>query len=90
MERDLEERSKRRKADKLKAEDFKIKGNDFLKNGDYKKAVEMYTEGLELKKDYKILYTNRALAYIKLKKFSKAVADCTRVLEYCDVFEKGY
>ena len=36
----------------------------------------------------KSIYTNRALAYIKLKKFKKAINDCTNVIEYMEVFEK--
>ena len=39
-------------------------------------------------KDMKSIYTNRALAYIKLKKFKKAINDCTNVIEYMEVFEK--
>jgi hypothetical protein len=34
------------------------------------------------------VYTNRALAYIKLKKFKKAIKDCTNVIEYMEIFEK--
>ena len=34
------------------------------------------------------MYTNRALAYIKLKKYKKAIKDCTNVIEYMEVFEK--
>jgi len=50
----------------------------------------MYTFGLDYCKDMKALWTNRALAYIKLGKFKKAIRDCTRILEYCEVFEDGY
>ena len=32
----------------------------------YHKAIEVYTEALDIKKDFKVLYTNRALAYIKV------------------------
>ena len=34
------------------------------------------------------IYTNRALAYLKLKKYKKAIKDCTNVIEYMEVFEK--
>lgn len=33
-------------------------------------------------KDIKSIYTNRALAYIKLKKYKRAIKDCTNVIEY--------
>jgi len=39
-------------------------------------------------KDIKSIYTNRALAYIKLKKYKRAIKDCTNVIEYMEVFEK--
>ena len=90
LERDLEQRASRKKQDLAKAEELKQKGNDFLKANDYKKAVDKYSEAIELVKDYKILYTNRALAYIKLGKFNRAIDDCSKMLEYCEVFEKGY
>lgn len=43
---------------------------------------------LEHVKDIKSIYTNRALAYIKRKKYNKAIKDCTNVIEYMEVFEK--
>lgn len=59
-----------------------------MKEGDHQTAIEMYTLALEHIKDIKSIYTNRALAYIKLKKYKKAIKDCTNVIEYMEVFEK--
>ena len=61
-----------------------------MQKEDYKEAVKMYSLGLDAFKDIKALWTNRALAYIKLKKYTKAIEDCTRVLDYCECFEDGY
>jgi hypothetical protein len=36
------------------------------------------------------LWLNRAAAYIKLRKFRKAISDCTRVIEYAECFENGF
>ena len=36
------------------------------------------------------LYTNRALACIKLEEMQQAIDDCSRVIEYCEVFHDGY
>ncbi len=30
------------------------------------------------------------MAYIKLKKYTKAIEDCTRVIDYCECFEEGF
>lgn len=61
-----------------------------MKEGDFEKAVLWYSEALDLVKDNMSLWTNRALAWIKLKYFKKAIKDCSRVLEYCECFEDGY
>jgi tetratricopeptide (TPR) repeat protein len=116
MEKDMDERAKKRKLDRINAESWKNKGNDAMKNQDFKKAVEYYSEGLDIikvrlflykkikclylnyilikyflfLKDIKPLWTNRALAYIKLRKFKKAIDDCTRVIEYAECFEDGF
>lgn len=73
-----------------KAEELKLKGNEYISIGAYDHAVMKYSQALELVKDNKAIWLNRALAYIKLKKFKKAISDCTRVLEYSECFENGY
>lgn len=90
LEKDINDRGKRRKADKKIAEEYKEKGNKYMKEGDFEKAVLWYSEALEKCKDMKVLWTNRALAWIKLGYFKKAIKDCTRILEYCECFEEGY
>jgi len=56
----------------------------------YEKAIEVYTEAIETKRDFICLYTNRALAYIKLLNYEDAIKDCTKLLDYCECFEDGY
>ena len=84
------DRRKRRQRDKKEAEELKVKGNDALKKGCYKTAIKYYTDALELKKDLLVLYTNRALARVKVEEWQGAIDDCTRVLEYCDCFDSCY
>ena len=67
-----------------------MKGNEALKKGLYKSAKHHYTEAMEHKKDLMPLYTNRALAALKLEEPQLAIDDCSRVLEYCEVFDDGY
>lgn len=90
MEADFKERAtKRRKARKL-ANELKDKGNTALKKGLYKTANKHYTDALDEVKDILPLYTNRALARIRLEMWQDVVDDCTRVLEYSEVFDDGY
>ncbi len=90
LEKDMEDRKKRREKDMKKAEELKNIGNEFLKNEELDKAIDKYTEALEFQKDNKAIYLNRAWTYIKKKKFGKAILDCTKVIEYAECFEKGF
>lgn len=90
MEQDFKDRAERRRQGRILAEELKTKGNDALKRGLYKSAKHHYSEALDNKKDMLPLYTNRALACIKLEQMQQAIDDCTRVLEFCEVFYNGY
>ena len=75
---------------KKKAGELKDLGNQAIKKGLYKTARKHYTEAIETQKDLMPGYTNRALCYIKLEQWQECIDDCTRVLEYCEVFDDGY
>lgn len=90
MEQDMERRKIQRKADFKRAEELKEQGNSLFRQGNFAQALEKYEEAQKTKRDWMVLYTNSALARLKLKDYSKAVEDCNRVLEYCEVFEDGY
>ncbi|KAB1254783.1 Tetratricopeptide repeat protein 12 [Camelus dromedarius] len=82
MEKDAKERAKRRRENKVLADALKEKGNEAFVRGDYETAILCYSEGLEKLKDMKVLYTNRAQAYIKLGDYRKALVDCDWALKF--------
>lgn len=90
MEQDMERRKVQRRADLKRAEELKDQGNRLFRDGNFAQALEKYEEAQKVKRDWMVLYTNSALARLKLKDYSKALEDCGRVLEYCEVFEDGY
>lgn len=90
MEADFNDRAKKRRRNKKEANRLKDKGNDCMKKGLYKSANHHYSEALEEVKDLLPIYTNRALARIRLEMWQEVVDDCTRVLEYCECFDDGY
>lgn len=61
-----------------------------MKKGCYKTAIKYYSDALDLKKDLLPLYTNRALARLKIEDYTGVIDDTTRLLEYCEVFHDGY
>ncbi|RMB95650.1 hypothetical protein DUI87_27762 [Hirundo rustica rustica] len=63
-----------------RAKMLKEEGNEFVKKGNHKKAVEKYSESLKLNKEC-ATYTNRALCYLALKQYKEAAQDCTEALK---------
>ena len=60
LEADAAERTRKRKERGKIATLWKEKGNTEFKAGNYRKAIEHYTEGMTHLKDMVVLYTNRA------------------------------
>jgi tetratricopeptide (TPR) repeat protein len=84
MNADLKKKEEsQRKSLKLKEE-----GNAFFKEKKYKKAIEKYNEAIEETRGMMYLYTNRAMAYIQVGEFNKAIEDCDRVIQYYELFEE--
>ncbi|XP_045412520.1 tetratricopeptide repeat protein 12 isoform X2 [Lemur catta] len=69
---------------------LKEEGNEAFVKGDYETAILRYTEGLQKLKDMKVLYTNRAQAYIKLEDYEKALVDCEWALKCDEKCTKAY
>lgn len=63
-----------------RAKTLKQEGNELVKKGNHKKAIEKYSESLKLNQEC-ATYTNRALCYLSLKQYKEAIQDCTEALE---------
>ncbi|EDL95443.1 tetratricopeptide repeat domain 12, isoform CRA_a [Rattus norvegicus] len=90
VEKDAKERAKRRRENRVLADALKEKGNEAFVKGDYETAIFFYSEGLGKLKDMKVLYTNRAQAYIKLGDYQKALVDCDWALKCDENCTKAY
>ena len=61
------------------AEVKKNEGNEMLKAGKIAGAIALYTEAIEMFKS-EGMFTNRAMAYIKQRKYKEALFDCEQAL----------
>lgn len=55
--------------------------SEAIKKGDFRKAVQLYTEALALTPHNYILYSNRSATYIKLGEPDKALKDARKAKE---------
>ncbi|XP_007257002.4 sperm-associated antigen 1 [Astyanax mexicanus] len=76
-ENDTQEAARRAEA---RFTSLKTEGNELVKKGQYQEAVGKYSECLKLKSDECAIFTNRALCFIKLKRFAEAKQDCNSAL----------
>ena len=75
---------------KVEAIAEKDRGNDWLKKGDYSKAIERYTAGMALDPSNAVLPANRALALLKTSQFGAAETDCTLALSIDRTYVKAF
>ncbi|KAG7474950.1 sperm-associated antigen 1 [Solea senegalensis] len=69
---------------------LKQEGNEFVKKGQHQEAVGKYSECLKLKPEDCAIYTNRALCYLKLEKFTEAKLDCDAALKLEPTNKKAF
>lgn len=63
------------------AENERYRGNEFMKSKEYNTAVESYTKSIELNSKEAATYSNRAMAYLKLKNYAAVIDDADAALE---------
>jgi len=75
-------------------ESTKQSGNDAFRNQDYAKALELYTQALNIDPLNKVtnskLYNNRGFANMKLNKHEDCISDCTKAIELDSTYIKAY
>lgn len=84
IEADANKRFKERKEREKIAQGLRKAGNQAFRNGEYEQAISFYNKAIDTVRDSPILYNNRALSYIHLGLFKRAIIDCDFVLDKLD------
>lgn len=84
-----------KQANKENAETLKQNGNDYFKNADYEKAIELYSDAIAIcprsfTVERSILFSNRAAAHKHLGAPSAAIEDCSKSIELNPNYIKAY
>ncbi|KAK9843424.1 hypothetical protein WJX81_001775 [Elliptochloris bilobata] len=72
------------------AEQLKNEANQTFKDKHFTKAVDLYTQAIELTPGNAILYANRAAAHVRLENYGSALADATSAIDKDPKYIKGY
>ena len=64
-----------------RAQQFKSEGNDHFKSKNYKSAIKSYTKAITATPDNAVLYSNRAMARLKINEYKLAESDCNQCLD---------
>lgn len=75
---------------RVMAEGYKDEGNAAFKEGRYKEAIALYTQGLDIDPDNHVLYSNRSAAYLKEQERGKALKDAEKLMEIKPDWPKSY
>jgi len=72
-----------------RANELKDEANQFFKAGHYEQAIAVYTEAIQACPSA-VLYSNRAMAYLKTEAFGCATEDAKKAIELDPTYVKGY
>uniref|UniRef100_A0A6B2LMD4 Uncharacterized protein n=1 Tax=Arcella intermedia TaxID=1963864 RepID=A0A6B2LMD4_9EUKA len=72
------------------ANQFKEKGNEQFRNKNWEKALEYFSQAIQLDGSNHIFYSNRSATYFQLKQYSKSLEDADTVVEMQPNWSKGY
>lgn len=84
------EQKQKEQSDKETASAAKEEGNKYFKRGLFREAAESYSVAIQHDPSNPIYLTNRAMAYIKLRKFKSCVQDCNTALQLDPKNAKAY
>ncbi|XP_036001091.1 sperm-associated antigen 1A isoform X1 [Fundulus heteroclitus] len=69
---------------------LKHEGNSLVKKGQFQEALEKYSECLSVKSDECAVYTNRAICFLKLRRYEEAKQDCDSALQLDPANKKAF
>jgi tetratricopeptide (TPR) repeat protein len=60
---------------------MRMKGNESMKAKEFDAAVKFYDEAIQIYPNDEACYSNRAMAYLKLKNYKNVIDDASKALE---------
>lgn len=73
-----------------RAEEIKAIANAAFQAHKFNRAIELYSEAIELNSQNAVYWANRAFAHTKLEEYGSAIQDATKAVEIDPKYTKGY
>lgn len=61
-----------------------------VSEGDFNKAIELYSAAIDLNPNVAVYYSNRSISYLKTECYGYALSDATKAIELDKSYIKGY
>ncbi|GAB0100220.1 tetratricopeptide repeat protein 12 [Sergentomyia squamirostris] len=84
LEKDAARRYAERKERESIAQNLRKLGNAAFRKAEYEQAISMYSKAIDQVRDSPILYNNRALCYMRVTLYKRAIIDCDFVINKLD------
>ncbi|CAH0773005.1 unnamed protein product [Bemisia tabaci] len=81
VEADAKERTDDKRMKNEEARGFQMRGNKAFREKNYEKALHLYNQAAACTKENPLIFTNRALTYLHLGLFERAIEDCDWALK---------
>ncbi|KAL3315260.1 RNA polymerase II-associated protein 3 [Cichlidogyrus casuarinus] len=72
------------------SDEAKEEGNIYFRKSDFVSAIEKYTKAIQYTPSSAVLYSNRAMAQLKLDQYAAAEVDCTSAISLDSKMAKAY
>jgi len=77
-------------ANQTSADLCNIKGNEYLMNEEFQKAIEEFDKAIKIDSNYAEPYNGKGVAYRNLSEYHKAIEDYTKAIELYPSFFEAY
>jgi tetratricopeptide (TPR) repeat protein len=71
----------RRPEEPVDAHGFHARGNIYSRNGSYERAIEDYSQAIEMDGDFAEAYFDRGFSFYEVGLYQESIADLTRAIE---------
>ncbi|CAG9466709.1 unnamed protein product [Pedinophyceae sp. YPF-701] len=76
--------------DAKRADELKQQANDLFKEKHFAKALDLYSQAIDLNPSNAVYYGNRAFAHLKLENYGAAVSDASAAIKIDNTYVKAY